>query len=206
MSSRSKSNKRRPKRMSMGRGVTNVNTIYTFRLVDNNSPPQAQTSTAGGVLASYQNADPSGGSGATWASSEWSNLIAMFSEVRLKSFTVNFVPVPPEDSKIAGTTAGNYLFTSTVLSSISSAPTTSAQVFDNADGKMWTLFSRTASRGLRITLRPRRPLNWAVVTTPNPGSYAGCPGAIQWFADQLPVSTTCMCIKMEGIYEFRSRI
>lgn len=179
--------------------------IVRCRCVDNLSSPQQLSSNGSGVLAGYQNADPSGGSGSTWTANEWTSMTSMYSQVRLVEMTVWLIPVPPEDTKLAGDIS-NYLIVSSVLSSVAAAPTTSASVFDNADAKIFTPFTRSSSRPIMFKLRPRGPLNWAVVTTPNPGSYAGCPGAIQWYADQLPVSIVCFMLKTEGIYEFRSRI
>jgi len=186
--------------------IRSLNRVNIFRLVDNNSTPLQQSSTAGGVLAGFQNADPSGGSGSTWTANEWANLTAMFSEVKLLEFSVSFMFVPPTlDSKITGDIS-NYFMVSGVLSSVAAAPTTSAQVHDNADARILQPFTHTTGRAFKHTIRPASPLNWAIVTTANPGGYAGCPGAIQWYSDQLVVSQVQMQIKMEGVYLFRSRI
>lgn len=197
---------KRRKRFNPSRGLTDMSRVVRFRLVDNLTTPAAQSSNGSGVLAGYQNADPSGGSGSTWTASEWTTLTSLYSQVRLVKMTVWFMPIPPAlDSKVAGDIS-NYLIISSVLSSVASAPTSSAQVHDNADAKIHTLFTTSNPRPIKHVLRPKGKLNWAVVTTPNPGSYAGCPGAIQWYSDTLVVSQVQMAIKTEGIYEFRSRI
>jgi hypothetical protein len=202
---RGKKRGRRSNRGFIDRKLRDMSTVVRFRIVDNNVSPAQLSASGSGVLAGYQNADPSGGSGATWTASEWSTITALYSEVRLVEFTVNFMPVPPQDNKVSGDIA-NYLTTSTVLNSLSSAPTSSSQVYDNADGKIHCFLTTRSPKPIKVTLRPKGPLNWAVVTSPNPGSYAGCPGAIQWYTDSQVVSVVYFLIKMEGIYEFRSRI
>jgi hypothetical protein len=195
----------RRRRSTVSRGLTNLGRIVKFRLVDNSNPTQYLGSNGSGVIAGYQNADPSGGSGATWTASEWSALTSLYSEVRLRKFSIWFTPVSPEDSKLPSASAGNILYISGVLSSIAAAPTTRAQVLDNADAKIWTPLSYTLGRPFVHTIRPSRP-QWASVNTPSPGSYAGCPGAIQWYGDGYPASINLIAISMIGYYEFRSRI
>jgi hypothetical protein len=186
--------------------LTSLSRVAPFRLVDNSNPTQYLGSNGSGVIAGYQNADPSGGSGSTWTSAEWSALTSLYSEVRLRSFEIWFTPVSPEDTKLPSTSAGNILYVSGVLSSIAAAPTTRAQVLDNADAKIWTPLSSTTGRPFVHKIRPRGRPQWASVTSASPGSYAGCPGAIQWYGDGFPVSTNLMAISMIGYYEFRSRI
>jgi len=198
--------RRRFARRSISRGLTSLNRVQAFRLVDNNNPTQYLGSNGSGIIAGFQNADPSGGSGSTWTASEWTALTSLYSEVRLVSFEIWFTPVSPEDNKLPSASAGNVLYISGVLSSIAAAPTTRAQVLDNADAKLWTPLSYTLGRPFIHRIRPRRPLNWATVTTPSPGSYAGCPGAIQWYGDGYPISINLIAISMIGVYEFRSRI
>jgi hypothetical protein len=198
--------KRRTRRRTIPRGVRSMNTVMRARLVDNAQPLTYVSSNGSGLLAGYQNADPSGGSGATWTSAEYSTISALFSQVRLIEFSIYFSPVSPEDTKQINTSGGNACYVSGVLSSVSAAPTTRTQVWDNADAKIFNCLSMTTGRPFKHTIRPRGKLGWAVVTTPNPGSYAGCPGAIQYYGDGFSPSVPCFSISMEGIYEFRSRI
>jgi len=175
-------------------------------LVDNSNPTQYLGSNGSGVIAGYQNADPSGGSGSTWTAPEWSALTSLYSEVRIRSFEIWFTPVSPEDNKLSSASAGNVLYVSGVLSSIAAAPTSRSQVLDNADAKLWTPLSSYGGRPFVHRIKPRGKPQWATVTTPSPGSYAGCPGAIQWYGDGYPTSINLIAISMIGIYEFRSRI
>jgi len=202
---RGRARKRFQTRSRISRGLTDLNRVVKFRLVDNNITTYVSSS-GGGVISGYQNADPSGGSGSTWQANEWSSLTALFSEVKLIEFSMAFTPVSPEDTKLPSTNGGNVVYISGVLSSVAANPSSKAQVFDNADAKMWTALSSTTGKPFVHTIRPRGPLNWAIVTTPNPGSYAGCPGAIQYYGEGFVVSTPIFAITMYGVYQFRSRI
>lgn len=102
---------------------------------------------------------------------------------------------------------GSPLWISGVLSSVAAAPTTVENVLDNADAVQYQFGIETTRTALKHTLRPRGKPQWAVVTTPNPGSYAGIPGSIQYYAGDLPISTGhLMYYSNVVICEFRSRI
>jgi len=194
----------RRRRLGPTRSLTDMNKVVAFRLVDNSSTSLLYASSASGVLAGYHNADPSGGG--TWTSAEWSSITALYSQVRLISFCLSFAPCPLEDTKLSGTTAGSTIVVSSVLSTIGGAATARSQVWDNADAKVYNLLANQGKTPFKHYLRPKGTLQWAVVTTPNPGSYAGCPGGIQWYGDNFPDSSSIMTVYIEGIYEFRSRI
>jgi hypothetical protein len=184
---------------ALAQSMVELNTVYEFRLVTT----ATLSSNGSGILAGYQNADPSGGSGSTWTASEWSALVSLFSEVRMKSFSIRFSSPYPRDPDF-NTNTGNFIVLSGVLSSVASAPTTAAQVWDNADARPFNL--QHTQRDVILHTIKGTDLNWAIVTTPNPGSYAGVPGSIQWYGSTYPASTTCGVIFIEGIYQFRSRI
>jgi len=200
-------NSRRPRRRNNnpGRNLRSLQTVQRFRLVDNNSPLLYITSNGSGILAGFQSADPSGGSGSTWTANEWTTITALFSQVKLIEFSINFSPVSPEDTKNITTSGGNACYISGVLSSVAAAPTTRAQVWDNADAKIICPLSMTTGRAYKHTIRPGG-VKWAVVTSPNPGSFAGCPGSIQYYGDGFVVSSPIFAVSMEGVYAFRSRI
>jgi len=181
--------------MALARTLVDLNTPYLFRLVSS-----ATLSTNGsGVVAGYQNADPSGGSGSTWTATEWSALTSLFSEVKMREFRLTFV-----FDTYAALVSYPAICISGVKSYINSAPTSIVQVWDNADAVIWN--SRdTSKNGITHGIKGT-DLNYAVVTTPNPGSYAGCPGAIQWYGSGAGTSQSIGLIMIEGIYEFRSRI
>jgi len=196
--------KRRPN-SGPSRGLRSLQNVQRFRLVDNNSPLLYVLSNGSGIISGFQSADPSGGSGSTWTANEWTTVTALYSQVKLLEFSVTFTPVSPEDTKNITSSGGNACYVSGVLSSVAAAPTTRAQVWDNADAKIFCPLSMTTGRGMKHTIRPGG-VKWAVVTSPNPGSFAGCPGSIQYYGDGFVVSSPIFAVSMEGIYAFRSRI
>jgi len=183
--------------MSMAGSLVSLNTVYKFRLVH---APGGISSNGSGVMAGFHSADPSGGSGSTWTSVEWASLVALFSEVKLGRFSIHFSPYVQNTQLLKGR-----LLISGVLSSVAAAPATKDNVWDNADAKVYNLGVETSLHGYVHTIRGS-DLNWAVVTTPNPGSYAGVPGSIQWFGDGYTISLGFADTDLEGIYKFRSRI
>jgi hypothetical protein len=183
-----------PEVQSLASSLVDMNTVYKFRLTNSAN----LTSTGGGVLQGYENADPSGGSGSTWTATEWSALITLFSEVKMDIFQLWFSPV-------AGLTQGAPLIISSVLSSVTANPTSVNQVLDNADAEAYQFCVDKSKHPYKHTLKGTN-LGWAVVTTPNPGSYAGCPGAIQYYGDGYSTGTTVAKLYIMGVYSFRSRI
>jgi hypothetical protein len=180
--------------MSMAASLVDINTIYKFRLTNS----QNVTTTGGGIVTGYQNADPSGGAGSTWTASEWSSLTSLFSEVRFTKFVLHF-------GRVAGLTQGNPVYISGVLSTVGANPSSTNQVWDNADAQILQLASETAQRPVKHSI-VQSDVAFAIVTTPNPGSYAGCPGAIQYYGDGFATSTVVIKLAIEGYFEFRSRI
>jgi len=188
-----------PEAMAVAASMVDLGTVYKFRLIH---VIGGQSSSAGGVLSGYQNADPSGGAGSTWTAAEWASLITLFSEVRNVSFSIKINPYRNNLLLQSGA-----LYVSGVLSSLAAAPTTADQCFDNADAKNYSIGTDSTRFGFSHTVKNTlSELSWAIVTTPNPGSYAGCPGAIQWFGNGFTASVAVIQYAVEGIYEFRSRI
>jgi len=184
-----------PEAMALAGSLVDMNTVYEFRIV---SAGISLTASAGGVLASYQTADPSGGG--TWTATEWASLVTLFSEVKMKRFTCHFVR-----ALNTGIAAGQGIAVSGVLSTVAAAPTTYSQVYDNADANVYNLLNDTSLHGYKHTIKGT-DLTWAIVTTPNPGSYAGCPGSIQWYGNGITINSTVGQVHISGHYLFRSRI
>jgi len=160
------------------------------------------------VIAGFQSCDPSGGG--TWTASEWASLITLFSEVKFKKFSMHFWPVNLSSTTILNTpTLGNGLAISGVLSSVAAAPTTFNQVVDNADAVVYKFLNDYSDKVFVHTIKGT-DISWAIVTTPNPGSYAGCPGSIQYFGNGFPTNAgagmALILYTMVGFYKFRSRI
>jgi len=189
--------------MSMAASLVSLNSIYTFRLVPNSATMQFLSSTAGGVLSGFQTVDPSGGG--TWTASEWATLVTLFSEVQFQSFEMIFWPVNLASTMMATATLGSSIAISGVLSTVTAAPTAVNQVLDNADSRIYSFINDHDTKLTKHRI-VGTDISWAIVTTPNPGSYAGCPGSIQYYGNGLPVTVALLFYTMVGIYKFRSRI
>jgi len=183
--------------MAMAGSLIGLNTVYKFRLVH---VATVISSTGAGVISSYHNADPSGGVGSTWTSAEWAALITLFSEVKMDSFSVHFSGYKSNTQLL-----NNRIVISGVLSSVSAIPTTYDTVWDNADAVVYCLNTETSLHGYTHTIKGT-DLSWAIVTTPNPGSYAGVPGSIQFYGTAFTVTLPYLNTDLSGVYSFRSRI
>jgi len=191
--------------MSLASDMVEMNTVYRFRLTYTSG--SFMSTNGAGVIAGYDNADPSGGTGSTWTASEYSSLAALFSQIRVIGYQVWFTPVNPNSTVINSNSNGvQGIFIASVLSSLAGAPSTAGQVLDNADCKEWCCFTTAQPHPYVHNVRYTGNINWASINTPNPGSYAGCPGAIQWYGGGFQNAEAVFRISHVGIYEFRSRI
>jgi hypothetical protein len=180
--------------------LVDPNTIYRFRLT---SGITINTSSGGGVLSGYETADPSGGG--TWTASEWSNIITLFSEVRVVSFALHYTITGSTDTN---TMIGNtpYLGMSGSLTTLVAAPTSFPVVVDNADGININPYPRFDGGFTTFKVKYKTPVSWAATSAPNPGAFAGCPGSIGWYGADFPNTQAIASYWIEGIYEFRNRI
>jgi len=188
--------------MSLAGSLVSLNTVYKFRLVPNDASPPSLTSAAG-IIKGFQSVDPSGAG--TWTASEWASLISLFSEIKFDSFEMKFWPVNHSSTALTTATLGNGLAISGVLSTVTVAPTTWNAVIDNADSQIYAFMNDTTDRVFVHRIKGTE-ISWAIVTTPNPGSYAGCPGSIQYYGNGLVTAQPLLLYSMVGIYSFRSRI
>jgi hypothetical protein len=180
--------------LAFAQSMMSLNTIYVIRLTHVTSD---LSSNGSGVLTGYQNADPSGGSGATWTSPDWSACASLFLEVRMKHFTVHL-----GSQYLAGNNYGTIVVSGGLIN-LSSSPGSYDSVFDNAGSKVHNIYNSTPNP---ITHSIEgKTLNWAACATPNPGAYAGVPGFVQWYANNLSNSQVYLKCIVEGVYEFRSR-
>jgi len=191
--------------MALAGSLVSLNTVYDFRLVPNATTFTFLASTAGGLISGFQNADPSGGAGSTWTASEWAALISLFSEVKMKSFEMHFWPINLSSTAAGTALLGNGLCISGVLSTVAAAPGATNVVLDNADAVIYK-FQNDYSDKVFVHRVKGTDLSWAIVTTPNPGSFAGVPGSIQYFGDGFIHTTALIFYTLVGFYSFRSRI
>lgn len=171
--------------------LVSLNTVYPFRLA---TIVTVSSDSTGKVPFSFP-ADPSS-SGENFP--EYSTIISLFNQVRVRSFEVTFAPMYKSTSNntppfvVAGslTTLG--------------VPTSYTAIVENADSQLypWQSWDTPPYRH-KIRYKPK-PV-WADSITPDPGDNIGCPGSIVGYADGLPPSVDVLRVMVVGIYEFRSR-
>jgi hypothetical protein len=179
--------------------LVDQDTVYRFRLTGG---PVFLATSGAGVTKGYETADPSGGG--TWTAAEWNNLTPLFSEVRLVEFKIHLAFTGVYDSNAWQGTNPTFVW-NTSLSTPGAAPTAISVVWDNASAKV---LNPVVGNGKVYTMvvKPRSGLAWAAVGSADPGSYAGCPGSINYYGENFPNSISVGFYYQEGIYEFRSRI
>ncbi len=175
---------------SLASSLININTVYEFRLAGHST-----ISTDGsGVINGFFACDPSS-AGLNFP--EWNSLTVLFSEFRLKSLSVQFVPrAGTAGIKSALAVAGNL--------GTAAAPSAFANLTDNADCK-YVVWNTTTPLGYTHTLHGT-DLNWSQVTSPTTEPYAGAPGSIQYYMESSQTSTVHYDCMVWGIYQFRSRV
>jgi len=181
MSKRSKN-----KTSSVSRSLKSLGRVVPFRF----AVVGGLSSDSKGVVSSVVVADPSS------QFSEWSSLITLYTQVRIRALRVQIIPA-------IGLTQGYALAVAGSMSSLA-APTAYSTIAENADSVLIYL-GQTGVRGYTHRLKLTRNIEFANTGTPVPGDYAGCPGAIQIYGEGFTASATVASTLVEGFYEFRSR-
>jgi len=163
-----------------------------------------------GKLASYISFDPSSTTTAYFGGialfPEWSALLALFNEVKIKQFEISMCRSYLDETK-----GDNYypIAYASVASGILGAPSSYQGVADNGDAQMWSIMTDHSGKNRFASVKTRQ-LAWATVTTPNPGSTngiaAGCPGSFVFYASGLPASVNIGYVRIRGLYSFRNRV
>ncbi len=169
-------------------GIVNQNTIYRFRLTS-----AGTVATGGGTaIALTVTLDPTG-------YSEFSSLSALFSEIRVVKSVLHvsnyFDESTPSPKITTGMAIGfNLAYTST-------AATSSADVWALAGSRIHPLY------GLEIGnyVAGIPTMEWATMSSPVPGPYAGCYGVWWAYAGSLTTSRTYATWFVETEYECRAR-
>jgi hypothetical protein len=176
--------------MSLSKSLLDPNTIYKFRLVNQNY----FTASAGGVLSGYITFDPSG-------FAEYSTLSALFNEVRITRAVVHLANLNPHaDGYLAGPSKFG-LFVSPNLGFTAAVPGSTLQVLENQGGVVHHLASPRVTK-LSVDVKSN---SFAAVATPVPGPYAGCFGQFEFYQSGLNGTVGYFEYYYEGEYEFRSR-
>ncbi len=166
---------------------------YEFRLTTNSQV----TASAGGVIATVITCDPT-------SFAEFSDIGGLFSEIRLKSSTIHVM-----DALRVGPTVNDAIGSGSIPcgfdpANTSTAPTSAATVWSVAGARVKQLSPNGAAP--YFTMQQRLPpLEWAAMTAPAPGPYAGCYGAWVLYRSGVTASQTYLDIWVENVYEVRGR-
>jgi hypothetical protein len=156
------------------------------------------TVSGAGVLAISIPADPSS-SGYNF--SEYSDLVAIFNEVRIMAFSVQLAPIIDNATAlIAGTPV--IVGFNTVSSA---APSTEGQVTNLIDSVYWTCGADRSTRGSVFHVKYDSRLDFSTTTSVTTTPYAGCPGSYQLYGSGYPNSTVIGKALVLGMYQFRGR-
>jgi hypothetical protein len=174
-------------------------TVYQFML----KGYATLTANLSGVIASYIPFDPSS---TGFNFSEWTDLVALFSEFRLKSFHCQFVGSINLTVSTSATSPTYYnpIAIGSNLS-FSAVPTSFGQVISQADGIIWKGQNQTTDLGYTHKVHPGSLLGWSSTSSPTNTPYAGAPGCIQIYGTQTGYGPNVALVMVSGIYEFRSR-
>ncbi len=150
---------------------------------------QLFASSAGTALSVLVTCDPS-------AYTEYADISALFSEIRLVSSTIHIANV------LNTTTVNRYnLPIGFDPSNTSTSPVSQVAVYAIAGARFNPISSpEVHTYRARIT-----QMAWALVTAPVPGPYAGCFGAWSGYRSALDVSTSYCDVYSENVYELRGR-
>jgi len=178
---------------SMASALTSPNVIYTFKLQGFST----LVSTGGSVINSFVQFDPSS---AGYNFSEWASLAALFSEVRLHSFTVEVCMY--DQTFVTGSLAPLVIGTNLVTSA---APGTEGAVAALTDSTYHPAMNRTGT-GWRHSFTNRGSIGWSSTSSVTTTPYAGCPGCFQIFSAAFNASANIGKVLVSGVYELRARI
>jgi len=153
-------------------------------------------SSAGGTAYTSIPFDPSS---AGYSFAEWTNVAALFTEIKHVMTVVQFI-------RANGTTItqGSPLYVGWRFDT-NAAPTAVAQVSQLASCKFWDIQNDTSARGFTVTARARGALNWSPTGTVVTNSYAGCPGSIQTAGTGFSASIGLAIVRVRSIYLVRGR-
>jgi len=179
--------------MSVGTSLLDPLTVYPVRLGG-----YTTATISGGVIDVFVAADPSPSG---WASPEWASLATLFSEFKLHSLQLkivrNFISSPP--AGVGALAVASNLGVATNAGSY-------AAITDNADVVWYNAFD-TSTQGLTFRMSAAGGLGWSSVLTPLAEPYAGAPGCIQMYSNNLLASGSgpLYQIIISGVYMFRCR-
>lgn len=169
-----------------------------------NSMILKQSWTATSVISGTSGTATSWTSPTIYASSEYSVVQSLFTEVRLLSATAIFGPVQSAN----GTLAHGTLVVSTNMLQNQNTGVTPTGYVDVQNQTRPIRISTLGVREIRYRLAVPRNLEFAGITAdaPNPATpWAGSPGIVAWYMAGVTASTTWFTLHMECVWELRGR-
>jgi hypothetical protein len=156
-------------------------------------------STAGSIINSFIPMDPSG---AGFNFAEWTNIAALYSEIKIRSFKIQLHPYYLNNSPTATTDVAPIAVGTNISTSI--APGSEGAVLQLA-GAHYLSPQLTNPSGCWHVYRNRGRIGWSTTTSVSTTPYAGAPGCIQIYCAQMPTSSNVMKILVVGEYDVRAR-
>jgi len=151
-----------------------------------------------GVFAFAVPADPSS---AGYNFSEWSDLSALFGEVRILAFEIQLVTYRDLATAVTAATPVVIGFNS----SSSSTPGSEGAVATLVESRYWTAYSDASTAGSRFSIRYDPRLDFSLTSSVTDTPYAGCPGSFQAYGSGFPNSAAVAKCLVMGLYQFRAR-
>jgi len=175
--------------------LSNPQSVYRFR-----GTLIGQLSSTSDVIAATITLDPS-------AYTEYADFSALFSEIRVVSSKLTLVPYVPYSVSNGGTVAQTTTGSAACglnLGNTATAPASRPAVFSIPGSKPVSLTwpKPTVFTGKIPTM------NWALVSAPVPGPFAGCYGSWDFYlsgVDASMVNAVQMEYYIENVYELRGR-
>jgi len=176
---------------SLAQSLTSPNVVYMFKLQGFST-----ITTSSGTIAVSISFDPSS---TGYNFSEWTNLAALFDEVKLHSFSVQVCSYFNQTASQLGTPI---LIGTNLVSS--SSPGTEGAVATLTDA-LYHSPNMTNASGFTHTFMNKGIIGWSTTSSLTVTPYAGCPGSFQLFSSGGTTTFTEFKVLVRGVYAFRAR-
>ena len=184
--------------MSVARSLVDPNAIYGFRL----ARFVTFTSTVGGVIDQTINNDPSA------LTPEWTSITSLFSQVKILKVRYTFTRLQATAIPTTTTAGGYYPIVLALNYDDVGVAGSYSGALDSPHWKAWNYAFETTGSGPTLELSfsgEHEPL-WADVNTPASSTlYQGCPGNLQIYGSNIPVSTEAFGCVQELFIAFMNR-
>jgi hypothetical protein len=156
------------------------------------------TVSGAGVLAVAIPADPSS---AGYNFAEYTDLSAIFTEVRILALSIQLAPIIDNATAL---TAGTPVLVG-FNPNVSSAPASEGAVASLIDSTYWTAGADRSTRGSIFHVNYDSRLDFSLTSSVTVTPYAGCPGSYQLYGSGYPNSSVLGKALVLGLYQFRGR-